>query len=86
MKLYSGSINTITDVSIELGRLHALCDLVCGYSESYADAPEVENNISFGLQMIHDMVVVIEDAADDLAAKAVSVSPNLAKKEEGAEK
>lgn len=85
MKLYSGNINTITDVSIELGRLHALCDLVCGYSENHADDPEFENNISFGLQMIHDMAVVIGDAADDVATKAVSLSPDLAPKEEGTE-
>lgn len=64
-KLYFGNVKSNSDVSLELGRLHSLCDMVCGYAENMGPG-ELENNIVFGLQMIHDLVVALEAEVDKM--------------------
>lgn len=64
-KLYFGGVNSKSDVSLELGRIHAICDIVCNYAENETlTAKEKENNLIFGIQAIHDLVAALEAEVD----------------------
>lgn len=65
-KLYFGNVKSNNDIALELGRLHSLCDIVCGYVENTVPG-ELENNIVFGLQMIHDLVAALEAEVDKMS-------------------
>lgn len=64
-KFYFGNVKSNSDVSLELGRLHSLCDIMCGYVENTVPG-ELENNIVFGLQMIHDLAAALEAEIDKM--------------------
>ena len=66
-KLYFGDVKSNSDVSLELGRLHAMCDIVCNYAENETlPAEEKESNLYFGLQAIHDLVAALEAEIDKM--------------------
>ncbi len=67
MSYYFGNIKDMSDVGIELAKLHALCDIVCDYdNESAAPVKERENNVTFALQIIHDFAVALGSEVDTL--------------------
>lgn len=72
MKFYFGNIRSWNDASLELSRLHALCDIVTEYASETGDNVKVKgNNISFAMQIIHDLTAALEDEFEKLAAITV---------------
>ena len=69
MKLYFGNVHSWSDAALEISRLHALCDIVTEYANETSDTVKVkDNNISFAMQIIHDLTVALEDEFEKLAA------------------
>lgn len=69
MKFYFGNVLNWNDATLELSRLHALCDIVTDYANETSDDIRVKNNnISFAFQIIHDLTVALEDEFEKLAS------------------
>lgn len=78
MSYYFGNIKDLSDVGVELAKLHALCNILCDYgNESTDHSKERENNIVFALQIIHDFVASLSSEVDTL------VDQEAAKTKEG---
>lgn len=69
MKFYFGNVRSWDGANLELARLHALCDIVTDYANETSDDVKVkDNNISFALQIIHDLTAALEDEFEKLAS------------------
>ena len=70
-KTYSGAVKSKSDVSFDVGRIHAMCDIMCDYIENTTMPDDgdqqhiVTNNIVYGLQIIHDLVYSLEAELDN---------------------
>ena len=69
MLYHCGNIEAWSDASVELGRLHALCDVLCDYARNELGPSEAEGNIAFGVEAIHDFVVFLEKQFENLSGK-----------------
>lgn len=68
MRYCPGNIRTLSDASLEIARLHALCDIITEYSNnSTEECRTVDNNIGFALQIVHDLVTDLNSEMERLA-------------------
>ena len=73
MRYCTGNIRTLSDASIEVARLHALCDIINEYSNnSTEERKTVDNNVGFALQVVHDLVADLDSQMERLALDAAN--------------
>lgn len=67
MRYCPGNIRTLSDASLEIARLHALCDIITEYSNnSTEERRTVDNNVGFALQVVHDLVADLDSEMERL--------------------
>ncbi len=68
MRYCPGNVRHIRDASIEIARIHALCDIINEYSNySSEERRTVDNNVGFAMQVVHDLVAELDSDIERLA-------------------